>query len=285
MRIGAHVSRRLFALAVLFAGAASAPAQTVVQFDGNIGTQAGPGTLEYRGGSAGLVSFGTPAAFGIPALPGGTATVMSFPAFQQTEGLLFKNGASPNGGGQYVNQYTFGFDVLFPTINWMAFYNAAGDNADGNDADFYMNPSGGVGTIGVYNGTIGPNTWNRIMVTVDLAAAGGPTMTKYVNGAQVGSQTLSSGVDARWSLFSANDSTTGTALFTEGDTSGVYTVPGYINSFFFQDRALGGGEVAALGGPTAAGFAAVPEPGALALLGATGAAAGLRRLRRRPAAA
>jgi hypothetical protein len=269
--------------AVALAGPA-ARAQTILQFDGDISTQRGPGTAVYRGDSAGVVSFNTTAGFGIPALPGGTATVMAFPAFQQSEGLFFQGGVPANGGGQYVNQYTFGFDVLFPSVNWMAFYNTAGSNPDGNDADFYMDPTGGLGIAGVYHGAIAPNTWNRIMVTVDLVAPGGATMTKYVNGTEAGSQTLPDGVDGRWSLYTVNDAD-GTALFTEGDTSGVYTVPGYINSLYFADRVLSGAEVASFGGPTAAGFTPVPEPSALALCGAAVVAGGLWRRRRRAAAA
>src|SRR5205085_2892765 len=104
----------------------------------------------------------------------------------------------------------------------------------------------GVGISGVYDGNIQSNVWYRLAFVFNLGAG---NLTKYVNGAGVGSQTLASGIDGRWALNAT------ALLFADDDNE---TAPGYVNSIQFHDRALSSSEIAALGAPTAAG---IPLPG------------------------
>lgn len=289
--------RPLLAAAAVVLSAPAVPAQTIWQFDGNITAQTGAGTLVYYQGAttSSVVSFGTASSFGLPVLPGGNAQVLSIPAFTPQQGLLQRPGTGPNGGGQYVNLYTMGFDVLIPNADaWFAFYNTADVNQD--NADFFRRPSslgGGIGitdtpgnTTGVtggYDGTIAANTWYRIMFSMDLTTAGAGTLKKYINGTLVGTQTGFGGRDGNYSLYSSNEANPlfGTLLFTDGPPTEIaQTTPGFINSVLYSSSVLSDAQILAYGGPTAGGFPTpVPEPSALVLTGVAAAGLAWRRLR------
>ncbi len=83
-----------------------------------------------------------------------------------------------------------------------------------------------------------------MVFALDLTASAGQ-LSKYIDGALVGTQTLSEGVDGRWSLGPT------ALLFTDQDGE---TGVGYVSSIQFHNRALTTGEIAALGGPNAAGI-------------------------------
>ena len=219
----------------------------------------GPGSLELWGTTtAADLQYGTASSFGLPAMPGGDAGVMKYPAFNNTQGLLLKTGAAPNGGGTYINQYTMVWDILLPSLpSYASFFNSS--DANSNDGDFFLRQDGGIGISGNYDGAITANTWHRVAASFDLTTS---TLSKYIDGAWADTQTLSSGVDGRWALFSVNDPDRGVLLLADEDGE---TGVGYINSFYFIDRAMTSDEVAALGGPNAAGV--VPEPGTFALIG------------------
>jgi hypothetical protein len=165
----------------------------------------------------------------------------------------------PNGGGDYVNQYTFIWDVLLPAdINWMPFFNS--DPGNGNDADFYVSNNGalGIGALGYSaNGLIQAGTWYRVAFAANLSAG---KVTFYLNGDPVRTRTGGSLRDGRHALYSERDAGPDVRLFNEGDTSGNYTHEVLLNSLFFTDRTLSADEIKALGGPTAAGIAVPKAP-------------------------
>jgi glycerophosphoryl diester phosphodiesterase len=97
--------------------------------------------------------------------------------------------------------------------------------------------SGGVGINGSYQGSIVPNTWNRIAIT--RSATG--TLTKFINGALVGTQFAD---DDRFDLGSSF------YLFTD---EGNETATGYVSSFRYVDSALTNEQVRLLGNVSAAG--------------------------------
>lgn len=233
---------------------------TEVQFDfgGDLSTSVGPGTLGYFNGAttSGAVSFGTASTFGLPALGGGDATVMSFAAFQPDQGLALDTGCGPNGSTGDINQYTMIWDLLIPSFvsGYSSLYNTSSTNS--NDGDFFIQQDKGVGISGQYDGLVNPGQWHRIAISMDLEVS---TMSKYIDGALVGTQTLSSGAGGRWSLWPTGTSPT----ILLGDEDGE-TNAGYINSFYFADRALTGSEIAAFGGPDANGV--IPEPATILLL-------------------
>jgi predicted phosphodiesterase len=212
--------------------------------------------MEYFGGTtASKTQFGTTASFGISSIAGQVASVMSFPACLPGEGYVLHTNAPGNGGGAYINQYTLIIDLLYPTASnnaWRALFQTSRTNA--NDADFFVgdgatspNPNG-IGINGQYNGSIQPNTWYRVAVTVDLTTL---AMAKYINGALVGTQTLPDSLDGRWSLYSTNTAPDWLLLFADESNE---TKAGYVNSIQFRDYAMSAFELAQLGGPTAGGI-------------------------------
>jgi hypothetical protein len=201
--------------------------------------------LEFRGNTAGVTTFTTsffPVEFE-------DAHVMCFPTTEITQGYVIRHGALPNGGGGRVNQYTLLMDLRYPAASaasWRALLQADPQNSNGDDADLYVNPSGGIGS-GQYDGTINADTWHRIAFVVDLAAPSSQRLTKFIDGVKVGTQSLP-GADGQHSL----DTTA--LLFTTGDRSGTYTAPGCVNSIQFVDGRLSDDVIAGLGAPVANGL-------------------------------
>ena len=238
---------------------------------GNLATDLGNGVMAYADGASGpLTTFGATGG-GVPNIGGQTAYYMHVPAFGNAANgyNLTLNNTGPNGGGSYVNQYTMIFDVLSPNnLNWTPFFNT--DPGNGNDADFYLAYDGSVGISSIYSAAnvIAADTWYRIAFVANLSSG---TMSYYVNGTLVASGSQGgSGLDGRWSLYSNLDAGHDLRLFNE--PSGSYTHELDVNSIAFVDRAMNSSELAALGGPNAAGIFAVPEPStaSLVLLGALG---------------
>lgn len=246
---------------------------TEVQFDfnGDLGASVGPGTLGYFNGTttSSAVSFGTVSSFGLPALVGGDAAVMSFAAFQPDQGLTLDTGCGPNGSTGDINQYTMIWDLLIPSFvsSYSSLYNTSGSN--NNDGDFFIQQGKGVGISGQYDGAINPSQWYRIAISMDLELS---TMSKYIDGALVGTQTLASGAGGRWSLWPTGTFPTFLLADEDGETNA-----GYINSFYFADRALSGSEITAFGGPDSDGVVPEPATGLLLLVGASLISAARRR--------
>jgi hypothetical protein len=247
---------------------------------GNLNAAFGDGVMQYADGaiSQGLTGFGTTDGSTVPNINGQAATYMRVPAFSGLGNgyLLTLTSSGPNGGGAYINQYTFIFDVLSPgSLNWTPFFNTEPGNA--NDADFYLAGDGsiGIGILGYSGaGVIQADAWYRIAFAADLGAG---TVSYFVNGSSVYDQTGGSLLDGRLSLYSNADTGADVLLFNEGDTSGQYTHELLVNSIYFTDRMLSAADIAALGGPNALGIA-VPEPSSLLLLAlGAGAFAAWRR--------
>ena len=121
--------------------------------------------------------------------------------FDQPRLLYAPRSQGANGGGHFVNQYTLVMDVMFPapsswinggrcfrpirsimpatTRNFSSVTDSATPNANG------------IGAEGQFDGPLTPDAWYRIAFAVDLTAPAGQQLIKYVNGALVGSQSLS----------------------------------------------------------------------------------------------
>jgi autotransporter-associated beta strand protein/YVTN family beta-propeller protein len=205
--------------------------------------------LEYTGNTADQTSF--------PLLnvAGRTAQVMAFGSNSVGQGFYVRHGGRPNGGGHFVNQYTLLMDVMFPsssTGQWRALFQSSPFNDAGNDAEFFVGNSGalpsanGIGAETQFNGTLAANTWYRIAFAVDLTAPAGQQLAKYVNGVNVGNQSLSGGVDGRFALGPT------AMLFTSGNIG--FSQPGFVNSIQFVNGWMSPAAIAALGAPTTAGL-------------------------------
>jgi len=211
--------------------------------------------LAYRGTTAATTTFTT------ATIGGQTAQVMSFPATSSTQGYIMTHGIAPNGGGSFVNQYTLIMDVMFPSASsgqWRALWQTNPSNA--NDGDLFVNTSNGIGISGEYSGSILANTWHRVAFVVDLTAASGK-LRKYIDGTLVGTQDTGFALDGRWSL----DTTA--LLFADENSE---TRAGYVNSIQIRSEATLAADIAALGGPTAAGIPLPVAPSALRVVSPNG---------------
>ncbi len=248
--------------------AISAQATVTGQWDFTAGLSATVGTdLAYFGD--------TVATFTTRTIGGQTADVMEFPMTSPTQGFIMTHGIAPNGGGAYVNQYSLIMDLMYPAAStgvYRSLLQTSTGNA--NDGDFFVGNAGknnGIGISGVYGGSLAADTWYRVAFVFDLTTK---NLDKYIDGVSVGSQTLSAtegGVDQRWSL----DPTA--LLFADEDGE---TALGYVNSIQIHDVVLSSDYIAGLGGPTAAGIPAVPEPTSGLLFGAGLFLLAVRRTRR-----
>lgn len=218
--------------------------------NGNLAPALGNGVLSYADATStsNSTTFGVSDGSTVPHIGGYPTRYMRVAAFTSAANgyHLTLTGTGPNGGGVYINQFTIVFDVLIPApLGWTPLFNTNPQNA--NDADFYIDPTGRVGTGGIgYSapGAISPNVWYRIAFVADLAVG---TVSYYVNGNVVFNGTSS--LDGRYSLYSAIDAGPDLLLFNEGDSSGTYTHLAYLSSVAFTDRAMTVAEIQGLGGP------------------------------------
>lgn len=226
----------------------------------------GPGVMSFydpavSNWASGGVTFAKASALGLPALPGGDADVMAFPACSGQQGFVIAHGESPSGvygeTAGSVSSYTLVMDVLFPSTStgWRALWQTNPTNAD--DAEFYINnvtPVGGLGINGNYRGAVTTGQWHRIVVTM-RAAPGEGHCQRYIDGQFVGGiGTTGFPLDARWAMGSQF------LLFTDDDGD---TAPGFCASVAFLNYAMLPAQVAALGGPHAGGAltpGAAPAP-------------------------
>jgi len=155
-----------------------------------------------------------------------------------------------NGGGAYVNQYTVIMDVMFPDRSpsggWASLFQTNDTNS--NDGDWFINPAGGIGISGQYGGAIGDGEWHRLALAVDLTSG---TYTCYIDGEQV-NQLTDLALDGRFSLYPLG-SDVGDVVLVFADES-EENAEAYINCLQLRNYAMSADEVAALGGPTAAGL-------------------------------
>ena len=219
---------------------------------GNLSPAIGSGTMTYADKATfSLTKFGTTDNNTVPDIDGHEVAYMHLPSFIGTDNgyLLTFNDSTANGGGKYINQYTFIADVLVPPpLNWVPLFNTNPKNQ--NDADFYIDPSGAIGIYPIYSppATVRSGTWIRLAFVADLID---PLVNirLYANGKKVAQGKLNSPLDGRWSIFPGLTFGGGLLLFNEGDTSGVYTHELYVSHIAFVDQNLGDFEIAELGGP------------------------------------
>ncbi|SPE51463.1 exported hypothetical protein [Verrucomicrobia bacterium] len=230
-------------------------------FNGNLAATYGSDLQYYDSSVQATSSFNTTTGFGISDINGVPVTVMKFtptsgnsgnpganPTTDAWGGYQMFHHAAANGGGTNVNQYTLIFDILYPSssdLSWRSLLQASPTVATGgDDAEFYINQSDGIGISSIYDGDVTPDVWHRIALGVDLAGPGThPVVTKFIDGVKVGEQTGGlSGVDGRFSLL------TSLALLLAEDNG--YNNDGYVSSVQFSNGRRPDAFIEALGGPS-----------------------------------
>jgi hypothetical protein len=284
------MNRQVFCVALFFSIVApsfASGAAYVWNFDNrdlSIAPGSSSGAMNFRGNTAALTFFETTGGT-YPNINGQSASYLrhntwpSPAANDITLGYdLTFNESGPNGDGLYINQYTFIIDILVPApLDYVPLFQTDPDMSDGNDADWYIAPDGsfGIADLGyTVSGLIAPGTWYRLGLTADLSL---DDVRYYLNGVRVHTTTAINLLDGRFSLLSNADVGPDLTLFNENDTSGNYTHAGLYNSIAFFDQTFSDAQMAALGGPSAAGIP-IPEPSsALWLCAAAFGAASFRR--------
>jgi hypothetical protein len=218
--------------------------------------------LAYTDGGGGATAantvFGTTTGFGIPNINGTNAVVMKFPAATNGMGYNMLTPAG-NGGGSYVNQYTYILDVLYPTASGTSIRPLIRtDDAvvDGTEQYIIVDATGGIGPAspspgginGPVVGNLPANTWIRL----GLVVTGGGTIRVYTNGVEMGNFAGNT-LDGFYSL-----TPSGNALILA--SSGTNAAAGYVNSIQLRAAALNAGQMLALGGPAATGIPATIPP-------------------------
>ncbi|MDX3810393.1 MAG: hypothetical protein QHC89_28900, partial [Bosea sp. (in: a-proteobacteria)] len=203
------------------------------------------------------IAFGTTEQLGLPTLPGGPGSAMSFPATAPTtEGFLLR----PDFGSTApIKSYTLAMDVLVPVANkgqWFAFLQTDPNQSSSNDADFLINTSGGIGINGDYKGSFQYDVWQRVVLTVTDLGNGNSTLAKYIDGVLVGSQSMPT---SRYQI----DPEKGFLIFSDNAPNGsaLQTQSGYVSSVMFSDKPLTAAEVTALGKADADGIVAAAPAG------------------------
>jgi len=198
---------------------APAPAEGVItewHMDGTLDAVSGDSVLTFAGSSESLVSWETSDSDQVPHMTDGPVSYLRVPAFASpAEGIdLSFLTVGPNGGGQYVNQFTFVFDVLVPSpLDWTSFFNTNPSNA--NDGDFFVNSAGalGISELGYAPaGSITPDVWQRVIFTADLGAG---IVQYFVEGTLVHQRTGVGLLDGRFSLYTIQDSPPQVKLFSD----------------------------------------------------------------------
>ncbi len=165
-------------------------------------------------------------------------------------------GASANGGGSYVNQYTVIMDVLFTNTpaagKTFTLFHTDLDMGSGG-GEFFIGSGGAIGYSGgsLSAGNVTPNAWHRIAIAVDLTNATGGLSIGIDGTIVAASVPAPAGVDSNFAIASL------LTLFNDQNTN---SATGYLASLQFNDTRLPDGLITALGAPVATGILTGPPP-------------------------
>ena len=217
--------------------------------------------------------------FETSSIDGEQAGIMHFYGISPTDGYFMWHGASPNGGGLKVNQYSLILDILYPSSStgYRALWQTETNAETLTDGDLFVNGANALGISSAYQGSLTPDAWHRVVFTLDLTRR---ELGKYIDGANVQTAATgasppadagpyqylststdpadSGGIDGRWSL------SKGALLFADEDGE---LNEGFVNSIQFRAGVLTPAQVAMLGGPAASGIPCnFPLPAKLSIL-------------------
>jgi hypothetical protein len=212
--------------------------------------------LDYLDGPTGVTAtetrFGTCSALGVALINGEDATIMEVPyatGVFAPYGYIMTHLIPPNGGGTRVNQFTLVMDVMVDTTGGGAaslLQMSPVNNTDGDlfwQGNNYGQGGNGYGGTGIFT----PGEWHRVAIAYDEAATPAHAI-KYLDGVFQQDWTAGHALDNdRRSLAPTS------ILFADGDGDNERRKM-WVNSVQIRAGALSQAELAALGGPSAAGI-------------------------------
>ncbi|MEO0764144.1 MAG: hypothetical protein AAFZ09_20460, partial [Pseudomonadota bacterium] len=159
--------------------------------------------------------------------------VLDYAAYGPDEGLLLGLPAVTGNLSSYTAVWDINLDALTGFQSLLQT-----DVSQESDGELFIRSDGGIGINGDYDGTVAAETWHRIAITVEDQGDGTSTLTKYLDGTLLDSQT----VDAeRFTL----DASTGFLLLSDNDGE---TGTGFLGHFGLSEEVLDAAAIAALGG-------------------------------------
>ncbi|WP_119462594.1 metallophosphoesterase [Rhodospirillaceae bacterium SYSU D60014] len=180
----------------------------------------------------------------LPELAGGDAEIMSFPPLEAGQYYQVKAGFAPSSGDDF-DSYTIVMDLLVHDGQGDYFSLYQNDLDNENDGVIFIeNNYNGTGSLEILrgiHGTINYEQWHRIALTVEKIDDQNATLTKYIDGALVGSQVVA--MD-RLKI----DGQNGFLLLADDNGESGY---GHLNNLVFSDKVFSAAEIATLGGPAA----------------------------------
>ncbi len=236
------------------------------EFNGNLQAKTGAAVQYIDNSIASHYSFGTSGQgdyADIPGIGGQSVQFLAIPRndngedFRKT-GIRVPTGLAPSGGGRNANVWTMVMDLYWGEGHGFGTVFRTHDLNQNLDGDLFWRASDGSygkGCCSLYDGINPANshqrlTWGRVVFVADMTSTP-KRFAKYINGVKHREDPAGDGanIDGRYSLPSE------IFMFNDGDDNEQSTV--LVNSLQFRPVALTDAEVAALGGPSAAG---VPEP-------------------------
>jgi glycerophosphoryl diester phosphodiesterase len=184
-----------------------------------------------------LPIFNSCLAFGLPLINGKNSIVMKTPAFDSLNGLMVYDNFVVEDFGVEDRSYTVIMDFLMPASavgKYVALFQTSTINA--NDADLYVNPEGKIGVEDVYHGYVAPNTWNRLVFTVDGVAG---VLKKYLNGKFIGTNKISTNRFYVWNV-SRSGEDQGFLLFSDDnrETNEMYMHASQIRNYIMDSTGI-----------------------------------------------
>jgi hypothetical protein len=180
----------------------------------------------------------------LPAMPGGGEQALRYPAATQAGGFLVQAGLTGP-----ITSFTLVYDLLVSAEGANAYAGLLQtDPSNASDGDLFLRAAGetgGIGIGGTYEGAVSYDAWHRLAFTFEAKGGNVTTLSKYVDGALVGTQDVATD---RYTIGSD-----GFLILTDEDGE---TRAGALGGFLFDSTVMTADQIAALGRASAGGILA-----------------------------
>lgn len=192
------------------------------------------------------ITFSTTSEAGLPLIEDKEAKIAKIPAYNPGNGLFAFDNFMMEDSGAVDFTYSVIFDIYIPISakgEYIALIQTNPDNL--NDADFFINPDGKLGTNDNYHGNFTFDAWQRVIFVLN-----GNKIQKYLNGEFIGETEVSG---ERWTVFNnmAYHGKHGLLLFADDNFE---TAELYVSAIQLRNYAIDRVEAEKLGKPKANGI-------------------------------